>query len=116
MAAPAQPLYDGSDGGRIDLATASQWALNYRNDHPGETRSHYFGRQVLDQILAQSDCKGIRIYYAKNDNNEKELLVVGVDGAGRSMFPVSSGIAPGDYSIMDISFPCPPICPPGSDL
>ncbi len=108
------PSYNGSDGGRIDLATARQWAQNFKNanPNPAEVRAHYFGRATLDQILAQKDCKGIRAYYAVNSAGEKELLVVGVDQTGNNMLPKSPGLAPGDNTIMDNSYPCPPICPP----
>lgn len=116
MATATPPKYDGSDGGRIDLTTARQWAQNYRNANPNDIRSHYFGRDVLDQILAQPGCVGIRAYYALNDKNEKEILVLGVDRVGNSMLPANPAITPGDNSIMDVSFPCPPFCPPGTDL
>jgi hypothetical protein len=111
-----QPIYDGSDGSRIDLSTARQWAQNYRTANPNDTESHYFGRNVLDQILAQPGCTGIRIYYAMNDKKEKELLILGVDNKGDNMLPSFSGLAPGDMSIMDNSWPCPPYCPPGGNL
>jgi hypothetical protein len=59
-------------GSRIDLTTATKWTRNYRQRHPGETISHLFGRDVIDRILAQPDCMGIRIYYA----NSKPLSVI----------------------------------------
>lgn len=114
----SSPTYDGSDGGRIDLATARQWAQNFRNANPkpDEIRSHYYGRNTLDDILAQQDCTGIRVYYAINAAGSKELMVVGVDSKGNSMLPKSAGTAPGDNAIMDNSYPCPPICWPPQDL
>ncbi len=118
MAIPTNPNYDGTDGGRIDLTTARQWAKNFRDAHPNpaEVRSHYYGRDTLDSILAQKGCTGIRVYYAINGNKEKELLVVGVDNQGNNMLPASDVVLPGDISIMDNSYPCPPFCPPGGDL
>ncbi len=110
----ANPTFNGSDGGRIDLSTARTWAKNFRDANPGPmvVKSHYYGRDTLDQILAQPGCTGIRVYYAINDNRERDLLVVGVDNKGNNMLPASAGLAPGDMSIMDNSYPCPPICPP----
>lgn len=118
MAQPTNPRYDGADGGRIDLNTAKQWAKNFRDSQskPDEVRSHYFGRDVIDQILQQLGCSGIRIYYVRNDKNEKELLILGVDSSGSNMLPPLSVAGPGDNSIADMSFPCPPVCPQGSDL
>lgn len=112
----ANPTFNGSDGGRIDLATARQWAQNHRTANPTALRSHYFGRDVLDQILAQPGCTGIRVYYTLNDKQEKQLLIAGVDSKGNTQLPASPAITPGENSIMDFSFPCPPVCPPGSDL
>ncbi len=118
MAQPTNPTYNGSDGGRIDLTTARQWVKNFRDANPaaGEVRSHYFGSDILNQILAQPGCTGIRVYYAIDNNKEKQLLIIGVDNNGANMLPASSGLVPGDISIMDNSFPCPPFCPPGGDL
>lgn len=110
------PKYNGSDGDRIDLVTARKWAQNYRNADPTGIRSHYFGRDVLDQILMQPGCTGIRVYYALDDNNERKLLIAGVDNKGNSLLPAYPVITPGDFSILEFSLPCPPFCPPANDL
>ncbi len=118
MAQPTNPTYNGSDGGRIDLTTARQWVKNFRdaNQSPSEIVSHYYGRNTLDQILSQPGCTGIRVFYGINDSQEKELLVVGVDNKGNNMLPASPVVVPGDNSVMDNSYPCPPFCPPGETL
>jgi len=112
----ANPTYNGSDGGRIDLVKAREWAQNHRNTNPAALRSHYFGREILDQILQQRGCTGIRLFYALDDKQARQLLIAGVDAQGNTQLPASPGITPGDFSILDFSFPCPPVCPPGSDL
>jgi len=116
MALSTDPTYNGSDGGLIDLPTARQWAQNYRTTHPKELQSHYFGRNLVDQILAQPGCTGIRVYYATNDEQERQLLVVGVNDLGASQLPTSPVVVPGEFAILDFSFPCPPKCPTGSEL
>lgn len=55
---------DGTEGDPIDLKIAATWTKNYRIMNPNETISHFFGNQILQQILNQPDCLGIRIYYA----------------------------------------------------
>jgi len=55
---------DGTEGDPIDLKIAAAWTKNYRIMNPNETISHFFGNQILQQILSQPDCLGIRIYYA----------------------------------------------------
>ncbi len=116
MAAPSQPNYDGSDGGRIDLTTARQWAQNYRSAYPNDIRSYSFGRDILDQILSQPGCTGIRVYMAVTPQNERTLLIAGVNSKGETMLPSSPTVVPGENSILEFSFPCPPYCPPGADL
>ncbi|NQX38285.1 hypothetical protein SAMN05421820_101299 [Pedobacter steynii] len=55
---------DGTEGNPIDSKIAAAWTAHYRIMNPNETISHFFGNQILQQILAQPDCLGIRIYYA----------------------------------------------------
>jgi hypothetical protein len=58
-----QPI-DGTEGNPIDLKIAAAWTKHYRIMNPNETISHFFGNEILQQILNQPDCLGIRIYYA----------------------------------------------------
>lgn len=55
---------DGTEGDPIDSNIAAAWTANYRIMNPNETISYFFGNQILQQILSQPDCLGIRIYYA----------------------------------------------------
>ncbi|MBL7864718.1 MAG: hypothetical protein JNK10_07590 [Cyclobacteriaceae bacterium] len=107
---PANPRYDGSDSGPIDLTTARKWVQNFRNQAPAtEVRSHYFGRDIIDRILGQKGCTGIRIFYARNEQGQKELIIAGTDDTGSLMLPDPDGKG---NSLADDSWPCPPICPP----
>jgi hypothetical protein len=54
----------GKEGGEFDLNVAASWTQNYRHKHPGETISHFFGKEILQKILAQEGCQGIRFYHA----------------------------------------------------
>ncbi len=54
-------------GSKIDLKVAAKWTRYSRQrQQPGETISHLFGKEVIDTILSQTDCAGIRIYYANS--------------------------------------------------
>lgn len=66
-------------GGSIDLKTAVDWTTNYRLANPGETISQLFGRNIIDKILSQKECLGIRMYYANSNrltNNQRFWLSV----------------------------------------
>lgn len=116
----------GREGGPIKLDEAASWTKNYRERHPGETISQFFGREILERILAQEGCRGIRFYYALDHAGKKHLVITGVvsDGndqipegpveADAALAPVAGG-APGHtlYEVGDQSTPCPgsPGCP-----
>lgn len=107
------PLYDGSDSGPIDLSLAKDWIENFRNTIDAhDTRSHYFGRNVIDNILLQDNCTGLRIYYALKDNGEKVLIIAGVDSGGNIMLPLSQTVTIGENILADYSWPCPTVCNP----
>lgn len=93
--------FSRATGAPIDLPTASDWTRSYRTAHPIDPRGHVFGRDIIDQILAQQGCEGIRIYNAINDDHELTLVLVGVDALGNDM---DAGI------VADFSLPCPDMC------
>ena len=106
--------FNGSEGDPIDLTTAKQWTANYRSklESPNEVSAHYFGSEIIQQILSESNCVGIRIYYAIDENGEKKLILVGVDSEGENLLPSSGGkISDGGNTLADYSWPCPDYCP-----
>jgi hypothetical protein len=110
------PDFNGSEGDPIDLATAQEWAANYRSvsSNPDEILSHYFGFEIIQDILKQSSCVGIRIYYAIDETGEKKLILVGVDAAGENLLPVAGGGTTEGNIMADYSYPCPTYCPGNS--
>ncbi|SRR5258708_37272351 len=99
--------FDGTEGKPIDLATAKQWAANYRTKNPGATEAHFFGHDIVGRILAEATCLGIRVYYAIDDKGNRQLLVVGADSAGDNLLPSADGSG---NEIADYSYPCPTYC------
>jgi hypothetical protein len=106
-------IFDGLAGDPISLATGKAWAANYKAANPKEIRGHYFGREIIQQILDQTDCSGIRMYYALDDKGIKQLLLVGVDFNGNDQLPIEgiAGLNRSGNVIADASFPCPSYCP-----
>jgi hypothetical protein len=103
--------FNSEIGDPIDLETARQWAGNYRDKNPDGTRGHFFGSEIIQQILSESGCVGIRIYYAFDEKGEKKLLIVGVDGEGNNLLPLDgAALDGGGNTIADYSFPCPTYC------
>jgi hypothetical protein len=93
--------FTGKEDHSFPLAQAAEWTANYRKQHPGETQGHYFGEHALKQIMNQHHCVGIRIYYALNEQGEKQLIIVGVDKHENDLF---QGL------LAERSVACPPFC------
>lgn len=106
--------FNGSEGDVLDIATARNWTSNFRNtnESPNEILAHYFGAEIIQKILGQSGCVGIRIYYALDEAGEKKLLLVGVDANGENLLPLEGGRTSDEGDVVaDYSWPCPDYCP-----
>ena len=70
-------------------------------------RGGHFPREVIDQILAQKGCAGIRFYFGTKPDGTMALVLVGVDAEEKDM---TDGILVEDH------YPCPPFCDATSSL
>ena len=106
-----------TEGDSISRATSHQWVINYNQKKPTGIQAHFFGNEIIKQILSQSGCIGIRTYYALNDAGVQQLLLVGVIGSGKNMLPLSSSInakvTSDGGTVADMSTPCPVQCSSG---
>ena len=88
-------------GKKITLEERHQLVQQYRKNNPGKTHSNYFGREVLEEILANPEVAGITIIHGEAS-----------DG---SMAPVLRGTTKDNQAVPGLSYnsslPCPPICP-----
>lgn len=100
--------FTGNENHDFPLDTASQWTANYRNSVPaGTTIAHYFGKTAIQEIFAQEGCVGMRIYYALDQNGNKQLIIVGVNAAGNDLY---TGL------IAERSLVCPQDCSSANPL
>lgn len=97
--------FDGTEGGQISLQDAGLLTKNHRTTNPNDRKGHFMGKDILNAILSQAGCMGIRVYHGLDSAGNRELIFVGADANGNDM---ASGI------IADMSHPCPTECPPNS--
>lgn len=71
--------FNGNEGTQVTLQEGGEYTLRYRAANPGSVKGVFFGRDHIEQILAQSNCKGLRMYFAKNPDGSPTLVVVGAD-------------------------------------
>lgn len=74
-----------SIGEEIGLELGTQMVKGYQHANPSDVHSYLIGRNIIDQILAQPGCVGIKFYNSYNENGEKTLVYVGVDQNGKAI-------------------------------
>jgi len=93
---------------RISLNDAAALTRRYQNDAGKDApKCALFLRPLIDEVLAQPGCSGIRIYYGRGATGEDTLVLVGVDQKGNDM---TSG------TLLEDPFFCPPWCGGGNSL
>jgi hypothetical protein len=101
----------GKEGSPIDIKVAAEWTRNHRHRNPRGVISQFFGKDILNKILQQPDCIGIRFYYAnskpstgwqrfvkkcfKKSEGEVHLIISGVTMDGMDQLPGSGKIEEG---------------------
>ena len=76
-------------GEEIGLQLGNEMVNNYQMSNPSDTFSYEIGRNIIDQILAQPGCAGIKFYNAFNEKGDKTLVYVGLDGFGKTITKIS---------------------------
>ncbi len=99
--------FTGNEAGQFPLDTAAAWTANYRKSNPNGIKAHFFGMNIINEVLAQPGCVGIRCYYALDEKGVQQMIIVGADKDENDLY---NGI------IAEISYPCPPNCGGGSPL
>jgi hypothetical protein len=56
----------GKEGAEIDIMLAAEWTKNHRERNPRALLSQFFGIEILQKLLQQPGCLGIRIYYSNS--------------------------------------------------
>ena len=67
----------------------------------GEIKGYQIGRNIIDRILAQPGCVGMRFYYGLNEEGQKTLVYVGVDAEGKDIEKRTVILSNGDLAIAD---------------
>lgn len=96
--------FNGTEGSAIDITTAADYTANYRLEYPGSVQAIFMGKDILNAILAQEGCMGIRVYLGKTTagSSDFEMVFVGADANENDM--IVGGI------VADTGKKCPPYC------
>ena len=101
--------FNGTEGDPISLTDAATMTEEFRTQNEGATKGHFFGKEILNDILAQKKCVGIRFYNGIDASGAYTLIAAGADTFENDQIGVSDTIA-------EYSKPCPPSCGTANDL
>ena len=87
-------------GEDIGLEEGIQLVNAFREANPDATPGYYIGRNILDQVLSQPACVGIRFRKCLT-NNEEHLVYTGVDADGKDILSFSVVTNTGDIEKYD---------------
>ena len=72
-------------GEEISHELAVDFVHAFRTNFPTEQPGFTVGRDIIDQILAQPGCVGIRLYNAINEEGQKTMVYLGIDADGNNL-------------------------------
>lgn len=90
MVATKQQQLTALAGAEVGMELGAQMISTYRQANPTDTLGYFIGRNILNQVLAQPGCVGIKFYNACNEMGEKTLVYVGVNESGKDMLSITT--------------------------
>jgi hypothetical protein len=97
--------FNGSEGKFITLSEGADLTSEFRSSNPTQPLAYFFGRDKLEELLAQDNCMGIRIYFGEKDNS-LQLVLVSADDNQDDLLD----------KILDRGAKCPPYNSVSNDL
>src|SRR5688572_7899559 len=84
-------------GEDVGLQEGLRMISAFRESNPSATMGYYIGRNILEQILAQPDCVGIKFRKCLT-NSEEHLVYKGCDSNGKDILEYHTVNQLGDIS------------------
>jgi hypothetical protein len=73
-------------GAMIPFSEFEEMKERFQKDiSPADTRAVSYGKTVLEKVLSQKGCVGIRFYFAKDKNGKQTMIFIGVDRNGKDI-------------------------------
>jgi hypothetical protein len=79
-------MFTGNEDQEISLTQGHAITTAFRTAYPSApVKAEYFGRKILEMILAQEECVGIRSYNGIDADGLQSSVIVGVDASGNDI-------------------------------
>lgn len=72
-----------SVGEHIGFELGAKMVKEFQDAYPNESIGVFVGKDIIESLLAQPGCVGIKMFNALNELGQKTLVFVGLDNAGR---------------------------------
>lgn len=92
-------MFSGNEDQNISLDDAKLLTKTYRDANPNAILGVYFGQTIINEILSQPNCVGIRMYFGIGADGKPEPVLTGVYANGND---IVNGV------LGDRSMKCPP--------
>jgi hypothetical protein len=79
-----------SIGEQISHELAAKMVKDHHDKYSEESKSYIVGKTIIDQILAQPSCVGVRFFDAINEAGVKTLVYVGIDSNGKNLLEITT--------------------------
>ena len=102
-------------GEDIGYELGSKMIKRWFTENPDDVLASFAGRNIIENILAQPGCTGIRMFNAINDLGVKQLVLVGADKDGNNILSYTTIGENGEMIkkkgiVADRNTICPPSC------
>lgn len=77
---------NGTEGENIPLADAIQMTKAFREANSHATKAFYIGKNIMNELLGQDNCVGMRIYNALDEDNQAQVVIVGVTSDNKDLY------------------------------
>ena len=72
-------------GEEISHELAGEFIRTFDREFPNENKFFTMGKTILEQVLNQPGCAGMRFYNGINEKGQKTLVYVGIDAEGKDL-------------------------------
>lgn len=73
-------------GEAISHELATKMVKDYNDANPSKNYCFHIGRNIIEEVLAQPGCVGLRMYRAINEEGKETLVYAGIDNNGQTIF------------------------------
>lgn len=77
--------FSGNEGQVITLAEGAELTARHRMKYPNGGLGVAYGSELIQQLLDNPGCVGVRMYFAQESDGSQTVVLVGVDETGNDL-------------------------------